>query len=330
MRNQPWKKNPHRQHSNNPNGRPPFRRDNRSFRRPSSPPQEQASEAERRFFDRVVIDPAPRIYLERGLAEPTVRAMDLVCPIGKGQRGLIVSPPKSGKTTFLKHLVQAVTKSEPEMKVYLLLIDERPEEVTDFKRSVTAEVRYSTSDQPYENHIRTAKVLMKQAVEEAEAGKHVMVFIDSLTRLARVHNSAVRNGGRTLSGGVDAQGLLIPRKIFGTARNIEHGGSLGIIATILVQTGSRMDDVIFQEFKGTGNMELVLSRDISDRRIFPAINIRESGTRKEELLFSAEELKAARMLRAALASMSDVEAAQALNDLLAKHPLNKSVIAGLQ
>ena len=309
------------------------RRQPGQFQRPQqqrSPQPPQRTEAELKFFDGTSIDPAPRIYLEKGLAEPTMRAVDLLCPIGRGQRGLIVSPPKSGKTTFLKHMTQAISNAEPDMKVYVLLVDERPEEVTDFRRSVKAEVFYSSSDQPYENHIRVADTLMKKAVEEAGAGQHVMVLIDSLTRLARVHNSAVRGGGRTLSGGVDAQGLLIPRKIFGTARNIEHGGSLGILATILVQTGSRMDDVIFQEFKGTGNMELVLSREVSDRRIFPAINIRESGTRKEEILMTPEELKASRILRGALASMGDVEAAQALTDMLKKHPTNKAILAALQ
>lgn len=315
MKFQPWKKQ-------RPRGTPP------SYSRPRPP--EETSPAERRFFSGVSIDPAPRIRLESGLAEPTVRAIDLIAPIGKGQRGLIVSPPKSGKTTILKHLAQAITAAEPEMKVYCLLIDERPEEVTDFRRSVKAEVRWSSSDQPYENHIRVANELMKQAITEADSGKHVMILIDSLTRLARVHNSAIRGGGRTMSGGVDAQGLLIPRKIFGSARNIENSGSLGILATILVQTGSRMDDVIFQEFKGTGNMELVLSREVSDRRIFPAINIRESGTRKEELLFTPEELKASRTLRAATAGMKEVEAAQALVDLLGKHRDNRSVVASLQ
>ena len=211
-----------------------------------------------------------------------------------------------------------------------MLIDERPEEVTDFRRSVTADVRWSSTDQPYENHIRVAQQLMKQAVDEADAGHDVMILIDSLTRLARVHNNAVRGGGPTLSGGVDAQGLLIPRKIFGTARRIENGGSLGIIATILVQTGSRMDDVIFQEFKGTGNMELVLSREVSDRRIFPALNIRESGTRKEEKLLSEEELKASHLLRAALASMGDVDAARTFTELLQKYPTNALVLASLR
>ncbi len=316
-------------HNNNFRGPRHFDRNRQQqFNRP--PQREVESPAEVQFFSGTSVDPAPRIQLAKALNEPTIRAMDLICPIGKGQRGLIVSPPKSGKTTFLKHICQAITAAEPEMKVYVLLIDERPEEVTDFRRSVTAEVRWSTSDQPYENHIRVAKELMKEAIEHAAAGKHVMILIDSLTRLARVHNNAVRGHGRTLSGGVDAQGLLIPRKIFGTARNIEHGGSIGILATILVQTGSRMDDVIFQEFKGTGNMELVLSREVSDRRIFPAINIRESGTRKEEKLFSPEELKANHTLRQALASMGDVEAAQALTELLKKYPTNQAIVNSLQ
>jgi transcription termination factor Rho len=309
-------------------GRPNHSNNNSNgFRRPPQTPV--PSEAERQFFEKTSIDPAPRIVLEKGLAEPTVRAMDLLCPIGRGQRGLIVSPPKSGKTTFLKHICKALAAADPELKVYCLLVDERPEEVTDFRRSVTADVRFSSSDQSYDNHINVAKTLMTEAVERANKGEHVMILIDSLTRLARVHNSATRGVGRTLSGGMDAGGMLIPRKIFGSARNIEHGGSLGILATILVDTGSRMDELIFQEFKGTGNMELVLSREVSDRRIFPAINIRETGTRKEELLFTPEELKATRTMRGALASMKDIDAAQALNDLLLKYPTNKALLASL-
>ncbi len=303
---------------------------NNNFQRSRPPQQNTQSEAEKRFFSKDAIDPGPRIKLESGVSQLTTRAIDLLCPIGKGQRGLIVSPPKSGKTTFLKNICQAVVAAEPQMKVYCLLIDERPEEVTDFRRNVPAEVRWSSSDQPYENHIKVAEELMKQAVEEADSGKDVMILVDSLTRLARVHNNAVRGAGRTMSGGVDAQGLLIPRKIFGTARRVEHGGSLSIIATILVQTGSRMDDVIFQEFKGTGNMELVLSREVSDRRIFPAINIRETGTRKEELLLSPEELKGTHLLRGALAEMKDLEAAQAFVDLLQKHPTNDLLLASLR
>jgi transcription termination factor Rho len=322
----------HHNRRNNPHHRGGGFHHNRprnNFQRPQHNAN-QPSEAEKSFFSKDAIDPGPRIRLESGLPQLTTRAIDLLCPIGKGQRGLIVSPPKSGKTTFLKHICQAIINAEPEMKVYVLLIDERPEEVTDFRRNVTAEVRWSSSDQPYENHIRVAEELMRQAVEEADSGKHVMILLDSLTRLARVHNNATRGGGRTMSGGVDAQGLLIPRKIFGTARRVENGGSLGIIATILVQTGSRMDDVIFQEFKGTGNMELVLSREVSDRRIFPAINIRETGTRKEENLIPPDEIKRVHLLRAALAEMKDLDAAQAFVDLLQKHPTNDRLLASLQ
>jgi transcription termination factor Rho len=315
---------PQGQRSNRPN---PNGNRHGGFRPPT---QSQPTAAEQHFFSSVSVDPTPRIRLETGLSELTTRAIDLLAPIGRGQRGLIVSPPKSGKTTILKHLCQAITASQPDMKVYCLLIDERPEEVTDFRRNVTAEVRWSSSDQPYENHIRVAQMLMRQAVEEADSGKDVMILLDSLTRLARVHNLATRGMGRTLSGGVDAAGLLIPRKIFGSARKIEHRGSLGILATILVQTGSRMDDVIFQEFKGTGNMELVLSREVSDRRIFPALNIKETGTRKEELLLSSEELDGTRRLRAALAGMNDIDAAQTLVDLLKKYPTNELILASLR
>ena len=218
-------------------------------------------ENEKKFYAGTVIDPTPRIRLEDGSSELTMRAMDLIAPIGMGQRGLIVAPPGSGKTTFLKHLCQAISKSAPSVKLYCLLIDERPEEVTDFRRSVPsgAEVRWSSSDETYEHHISTADVLMKQVYREVAGGANVMVLIDSLTRLTRVHNADMRSSGRTLSGGVDARALEIPRRIFGAARKIENGGSLSILATILVSTGSRMDDIIFEEFKGTGNMEIYLS-----------------------------------------------------------------------
>src|SRR3989338_9106739 len=239
-----------------------------------------------RFYAGTPVDPSPRIRLEEGSPELTMRAMDLIAPIGMGQRGLIAAPPGAGKTTFLKHLCQAISKSAPSVKLYFLLIDERPEEVTDFRRSVPsgAEVRWSFSDETYEHHISTADVLMKQVYREVAGGANVMVLIDSLTRLTRVHNADMRSSGRTLSGGVDARALEIPRRIFGAARKIENGGSLSILATILVQTGSRMDEVIFEEFKGTGNMEIVLSREIAGHRLFPAIDIAESATRKEELL----------------------------------------------
>jgi transcription termination factor Rho len=258
-----------------------------------------------------------------------MRAMDIICPIGMGQRGLIVAPPGSGKTTFLKHICQAISKSHPEIKLYCLLVDERPEEVTDFKRSVTADVRSSSSDQDYENHVAIADTLMHQAMCEAGDGKDVVVLIDSLTRLSRVHNAQRSTSGRTLSGGVDARAMEVPRRIFGAARKIENGGSLTILATILVQTGSRMDEVIFEEFKGTGNMEVVLSRDISQRRIFPAIDISKSGTRKEELLIPADEYKKIQMIRRSLADLNPVEAMEDLVKRLGKFPTNKELLANI-
>ncbi len=293
-------------------------------------PSRQTTEAEKRFLSRTATDPSPRIRLEDGLAEPTMRAFDLLCPIGKGQRGLIVAPPTCGKTTLLRHLAAAISKANPEIKLYCLLIDERPEEVTDFKRNSKAEVHWSSIDLPYENHVRVADELMKKAYEEADSGKDVMILLDSLTRLARVHNSETRGQGRTLSGGVDARGLEVPRRIFGSARKIEGGGSLGILATILVDTGSRMDEVIFQEFKGTGNMEIVLSRDISGRRIFPAVDIGMTGTRKEELLFEPEEYQGVRKLRSMLGGVRDkVQAADALVKLLQKYPTNRELLSAI-
>ncbi len=286
-------------------------------------------EVERQFFASTAIDPSPRIRLESGSSELTMRVMDLICPIGMGQRGLIVAPPGSGKTTFLKHICQAVAKSHPEVKLYCLLIDERPEEVTDFRRSVTADVRWSSSDQTYDHHIETAHTLMKQVYREAAAGENVVVVIDSLTRLARVHNAERSSSGRTLSGGVDARAMEIPRRIFGSARKIEHGGSLTILATILVETGSRMDEIIFEEFKGTGNMEIFLSREISNRRIFPAVDISKSGTRKEELLLDSSELEQIRKIRRVLAGFEKVEAAKALIEQLQKYPTNSELLKAL-
>jgi transcription termination factor Rho len=259
-----------------------------------------------------------------------MRAMDLICPIGMGQRGLIVAPPGSGKTTFLKHICQAVSKSCPSVKLYCLLVDERPEEVTDFRRSVQAEVRWSSSDETYDHHIEVADALMKQALTEAGQGKDVMIVIDSLTRLARVHNAERSSSGRTLSGGVDARALEVPRRIFGAARKIENGGSLSIIATILVDTGSRMDQVIFEEFKGTGNMEIVLSREIANHRIYPAIDISKSGTRKEELLVKPDELEPIRQIRKHLAGLNPVQAIKSLVDQLEKYPSNKEFLAAIR
>lgn len=259
----------------------------------------------------------------------TMRAMDLICPVGMGQRGLIVAPPGSGKTTFLKHICQSVSKSHPGMKIYCLLVDERPEEVTDFRRSVTAEVRWSSSDESYEHHIEVAHTLMQQVYREALAVENVMVLVDSLTRLARVHNAERQSSGRTLSGGMDARSLEVPRRIFGSARKIENGGSLTILATILVDTGSRMDQVIFEEFKGTGNMEIVLSREISNQRIYPAIDISKSGTRKEELLVNSRELEPLRKMRRALASLPPVEAIRGLITQLQKYPDNQAFLAAI-
>ncbi|MBF0593557.1 MAG: transcription termination factor Rho [Candidatus Omnitrophica bacterium] len=284
---------------------------------------------EARFYEGTPIDPSPRIRLEDGSSEMTVRALDLICPIGMGQRGLIVAQPGSGKTTFLKHICQAINKGYPDVKLYCLLVDERPEEVTDFKRSVTADVRASSSDQDYEHHVRIADELMRQARCEAGAGHNVVVLIDSLTRLSRVHNAEGRSSGRTISGGLDSRAMEVPRRIFGAARKIEHGGSLTILATILVDTGSRMDNVIFEEFKGTGNMEIVLSRELSNRRIYPAIDIPKSATRKMELLLEPEEMKKVEMLRRALLHYNSVEAGNALIKQLTKYPTNKEFLAAM-
>ncbi len=292
-----------------------------------SQPAQRSGEAERKFIAGTPVDPSPRIRLEDGSQELTMRAMDLICPIGMGQRGLIVAPPGSGKTTFLKHICQAVARGTPQIKLYCLLIDERPEEVTEFKRTIPGEIHYSSIDQSYEHHIEIADRLMRQAFVEVAAGGNVMIVIDSLTRLARVHNAQTRSSGRTISGGVDARALEVPRRIFGAARKIEHGGSLSILATILIETGSRMDEVIFEEFKGTGNMEIVLSREIANHRIFPAVDIAKSATRKQELLLDAGELGQINKLRRGLAALSPLEAADALVKKLQQSATNKELLS---
>lgn len=290
-------------------------------------PSRNQDENLRIFLTGTPIDPTPRILLEKGSTELTMRAMDLICPIGMGQRGLIVAPPGCGKTTFLKHLCRCVATGYPDIKLHCLLIDERPEEVTDFKRSVTADVRSSSSDQSYEHHLQTADALMSDVFKEAATGANVMVVIDSLTRLARVHNANQSSrGGKTLSGGVDSRAMEVPRRIFGYARKIEGKGSLTILATILIETGSRMDEVIFEEFKGTGNMEVVLSREIANHRIFPAIDISKSSTRKQELLIDKADYNRVECLRRSLAGMNKVEAAQALLDKLKNSPTNKELL----
>ncbi|MCJ8305182.1 transcription termination factor Rho [Shewanella sp.] len=279
-----------------------------------------------RFINGVAINPHQCIRLELGSEELSTRAMDLFTPIGMGQRGLIVAPPGSGKTTLLKHICQSVGKAYPEIKLYALLIDERPEEVTDFKRSVPAQVYASSTDENYDQHVRVANDLLKIARRQAGEGFDVMIVIDSLTRLTRVHNANQRSSGRTLSGGLDARAMEIPRKLFGAARKIENGGSLTILATILVDTGSRMDQVIFEEFKGTGNMEVVLSREAANQRIFPALDIAKSSTRREELLLNSKELEKVTVLRRALTGLKPVEGARKLVELLEKYPTNAELL----
>jgi len=282
---------------------------------------------EQRFLKGVAINPSPCIRLEMGSQQASARAIDLIAPIGRGQRGLIVAPPGSGKTTMLKHICQAVGEAYSEIKLYALLIDERPEEVTDFKRSVPAQVHASSSDESYEQHVRVANDLLSTARREAGEGHDVMIVIDSLTRLSRVHNAERKSSGRTISGGLDARALEIPRKMFGAARNIENGGSLTILATMLVDTGSRMDQVIFEEFKGTGNMEIVLSRDVANQRIFPALDISQSSTRHEEFLLNAKDISSVRTLRRALINLKPVHSAKKLCELIQKYPTNAELLS---
>jgi len=278
------------------------------------------------FLNSVAIHPFQCIRLELGSRQLSTRAMDLFTPIGMGQRGLIVAPPGSGKTTMLKHICQSVGSAYPEIKLYALLIDERPEEVTDFKRSVPAQVYASSTDESYEQHVRVANDLLKIARKEAGEGHNVMIVIDSLTRLSRVYNASQKSSGRTISGGLDARAMEIPRKLFGAARKIENGGSLTILATVLVDTGSRMDQVIFEEFKGTGNMEIVLSREAANQRIFPALDIAKSSTRREELLLKSKDLESVTALRRALTSLKPVEGARKLVELLEKYPTNTELL----
>ena len=281
------------------------------------------------FQDLVSINPNEAFRLSGEANEISLRIIDLIAPIGRGQRGLIVSPPKAGKTTLLEHLGQAVAKHHPEVHLILLLIDERPEEVTHFRRAVKAEVLASSADSASDAHIKLARLAMERAKRLVEAGRHVVILLDSLTRLGRASNREMGPGGRTMSGGVDNRALQFPRQFFGAARNCEGAGSLTILATALIETGSRMDEVIFQEFKGTGNMELILDRGIADRRIFPAVDVLKSGTRREELLCPPEELAKRFLLRRALADLSSVEAAQFLIDKMQKTPSNAAFLGTL-
>ncbi len=306
---------------------PRRRHHSRPQQRSNSPARRTTSAAEKTFLSGTAINPYPRIILEKGSDDLTVRALDLICPIGRGQRALVVSSPGLGKTTILKNISNAVTNGYPDMKVYCVLIDERPEEVTDFTRSVDAKVYSSSMDHSQENHIKVMDTVITQAFKEAAAGEHVMILLDSLTRLARVHNAHHRgSGGRTLSGGVGAGALEVPRRIFGAARNIEDLGSITIISTILVDTGSNMDNVIFEEFKGTGNMELVLSKKLKENRVFPAIDVSLSGTRRAELLFEPEEFKNLTSFYRDMAKINNVKAMEKLVELLKEYPTNSELL----
>ena len=289
------------------------------------------SEASKRkkFEDLTPIFPNERIHLETPNCSVGMRMMDLVSPIGKGQRGMIVSPPKAGKTTLLKQVAKAITKNHPDMHMIILLIDERPEEVTDIKESIegkNVEVIYSTFDELPENHKRVSEMVIERGRRLVEHKKDVIILLDSITRLARAYNLTVQASGRTLSGGLDPAALHMPKKFFGAARNMREGGSLTILATALVETGSRMDDVVFEEFKGTGNMELVLDRSLSEKRIFPAIDLLKSSTRRDDLLLSPEEVEANRTMRKALSGMRSEEMLERYIDLFVKTKSNKEFI----
>jgi transcription termination factor Rho len=272
------------------------------------------------------IDPHEHIQVETAGGPMTTRVMDLFTPIGKGQRGLIVAPPRTGKTVLLSHIAQAVSQNHPEMHLIMLLVDERPEEVTEMRRTIKGEVVASSSDNDVGNHIRLAELVMERAKRLAERGQQVFVLLDSLTRLARAYNKTAGNSGRTLSGGVDSRALEVPKRLFGAARVFEEGGSITVIGSCLVETGSRMDDVIFEEFKGTGNMELVLDRKLADRRIFPAINLAESGTRKEERILKPDVLSRVNLLRRHLIDLPPVQAMEMLLKQMEKSPTNQAFL----
>jgi transcription termination factor Rho len=280
-----------------------------------------------RNFDALTpVDPHEQIRLETGREPLTTRVMDLLTPIGKGQRGLIVAPPRTGKTILLQHIAQAVTANHPEMYVIMLLVDERPEEVTEIRRTVRGEVIASNIDRDAYSHVRTAELVVERAKRLAEQGKQAFVLLDSLTRLARAYNKNAGNSGRTMSGGVDIRALEVPKRLFGSARAFEEGGSLTVMGTALIDTGSRMDEVIFQEFKGTGNMELVLDRKLADRRIFPAMDIGQSGTRKEERLLDPEVLRRVILLRRTLVALNPVRAMEQLVRKLGEFPSNAAFL----
>ena len=280
----------------------------------------------KRFDELTPIYPNERLKLETTSSDYATRIIDLMCPIGKGQRGMIVAPPKVGKTTLLKKVANSISKNNPEVELIVLLIDERPEEVTDMKRSIKGQVIHSTFDELPEHHVKVAEMVLARAKRLIEQGKDVVILLDSITRLTRAYNLVIPSSGRTLSGGIDPAALHKPKKFFGAARNIEFGGSLTILATALIDTGSRMDDVIFEEFKGTGNMEVHLDRKLSERRIFPAIDINKSGTRREDLLLTPQEKETVFALRKAMNSMSVAEVTEEVISEMTKTKNNEEFV----
>jgi transcription termination factor Rho len=290
-----------------------------------------SSTKDRATFDNLVpLYPKQMLKMERDPLELSTRVMDLMTPLGKGQRALIVAPPRTGKTVLLQNIANSITANHPEVFLIVLLIDERPEEVTDMERNVKGEVVSSTFDEPATRHVQVAEMVIEKAKRLVEHKKDVVILLDSITRLARAYNTVVPPSGKVLSGGVDSNALQRPKRFFGAARNIEEGGSLTIIATALIETGSRMDDVIFEEFKGTGNSEIVLDRKLSDKRIFPSMDIQKSGTRKEDLLLEAARLAKIWILRKILTTSGPVEAMELLLDRLAKTKTNDDFLANLQ
>ena len=273
--------------------------------------------------------PTERLNMETEVSDPSTRIINLFCPIGKGQRGLIVSPPKSGKTIILQKIANAITENHPDVYLIVLLIDERPEEVTDMQRSVQGEVIASTFDEQSTRHVQVAEMVLEKARRLVEHKKDVVILLDSITRLARAYNQTVPTSGKILSGGVDSNALHKPKRFFGAARNIEHGGSLTIVATALIETGSRMDEVIFEEFKGTGNMELSLDRRLADKRVYPAFNVKKSSTRKEDLLLTMEELNKMWVLRKVMSPMDDLESTEMIVDKMRKTKNNEAFLKGM-
>jgi len=286
---------------------------------------------EKLFFENLTpLYPQERFRLETATENLSGRLMDLMTPVGRGQRGLIVAPPRTGKTMLLQSIAQSVAVNHPEVFLIVLLIDERPEEVTDMQRSVTGEVISSTFDEPAQRHVQVAEMVIEKAKRLVEHRKDVLILLDSITRLARAYNTVIPPSGKVLSGGLDSNALQKPKRFFGAARNIEEGGSLTIIATALIDTGSRMDDVIFEEFKGTGNMEIHLDRKLTEKRVFPSIDMQKSGTRKEELLLAREDLNRIWVLRKVLAPLSPVEAMELLLDRIGKAKTNADFLAAMQ